>query len=123
MDIVYIRALEIKTVIGIYDWEREIRQTVTIDLEMAKDNRQAAASDRIEDALDYMSVSKRLIQFVETSEFQLIETMAEKIAAIVREEFGVSWLKLRLGKPGAIAGAKDVGVIIERGMRGPGVDY
>ncbi len=123
MDIVYIRSLKIKTVIGIYDWEREIKQTVRIDLEMAKDNRKAAASDSIEDALDYKAVSKRLIQFVEQSEFQLIETLAERIATIVREEFGVPWLRLRLGKPGAVTGAKDVGVVIERGVRGPGVDF
>lgn len=120
MDIVYIQGLEVKTVIGIYDWERKIRQTVCIDLEMARDIREAAASDAIEHALDYKAVSKRLIAFVEESEFLLIETMAERIAQIVREEFGVPWLRLRLGKPGAVTGARDVGVIIERGSREPG---
>ena len=123
MDIVYIQGLEVKTVIGIYDWEREIRQTVCIDLEMAKDIRKAAASDAIEHALDYKAVSKRLIAYVEESEFLLIETMAERIAQIVREEFDVPWLRLRLGKPGAVTGARDVGVIIERGSREPGVDF
>lgn len=117
MDIVYIRDLKIETVIGIFDWERRIRQTVSLDLEMATDIRKAAASDDIKDALDYKAVSKRLIAFVSESEFLLVETMAEKIAAIVREEFQVPWLRLRLSKPGAVRGSQDVGVIIERGEK------
>ncbi|MCP5448500.1 MAG: dihydroneopterin aldolase [Chromatiaceae bacterium] len=117
MDIVFIRNLKIDTVIGIYDWERNIRQTVIIDLEMSADIRRAAASERIEDALDYKAVAKRLIAFVEQSEFQLVETLAERCAAIVREEFGVHWLRLSLNKIGAVSGAQDVGVIIERGER------
>lgn len=117
MDIVYIRDLKIDTVIGIFEWERRIRQTVSIDLEMAFDIRPAAASDNIADALDYKAVAKRLIGFVETSEFLLVETLAEKVAAIVREEFGVRWLRLRLSKPGAVRGAQDVGVVIERGEK------
>jgi len=117
MDIVYIRELEIKTIIGIFDWEREQRQVVSLDLEMATDIRPAAAADDIEKTLDYKSVAKRIIDFVEKSEFFLVETMAEEIAAIVRNEFDVPWLKLRLGKPGAVTGSKDVGVIIERGEK------
>ena len=117
MDIVYIRELEIDAIIGIYDWERETKQTVSIDLEMGCDNTKAAASEDIADALDYKSVAKRLISFVEDSEFLLVETLAERIAAIVLEEFSVSWLRLRLGKPGAVTGSKDVGVIIERGSK------
>ena len=117
MDIVYIRELRIETIIGIFDWERRIRQAVSIDLEMATDIRKAAASDSIQDALDYKAVSKRLIAFVEGSEFQLVETMAEKIATLVREEFQVPWLRLQLSKPGAVRGARDVGVIIERGEK------
>jgi len=115
MDIVYIRDLEVRTIIGIYDWEREQRQVVSINLEMGFDNRKAAESDSIEDALDYKAVSKRLIDYVEHSEFFLVETLAERIAEIVRSEFGVPWLRLRLGKPGAVTGARDVGVVIERG--------
>lgn len=115
MDIVYIRELEIQTVIGIYDWEREIRQTVSLDLDMATDIRAAAATENIADTLDYKAVSKRLIAFIEESEFLLIETMAERVAEIVLSEFPVPWLRLRLGKPGAVTGARDVGVIIERG--------
>ena len=117
MDIVYIRELEIDAIIGIYDWERETKQTVSIDLEMGCDNTKAAASEDIADALDYKSVAKRLISFVEGSEFLLVETLAERIAAIVLEEFSVPWLRLRLGKPGAVTGSKDVCVIIERGSK------
>src|ERR1700722_7429636 len=109
MDIVFIEDLRIETVIGIYDWERKIRQTVAIDLEMAFDNRKPAASDRIEDTLDYKAVAKRLIGFV--------ETLAERCAEIVRQEFRVAWLRLKLSKPGAVTGSKAVGVVIERGEK------
>ena len=115
MDIVYIEGLEIETIIGIYDWERTTRQVVCLDLEMACDIGKAAASEDIEQALNYKSVSKRLIQFVGESEFLLVETLAERVAEIVMTEFAVPWLRLKLGKPGAITGAKEVGVIIERG--------
>ena len=117
MDIVYISDLRIETVIGIYDWEREIRQIVSIDLEMAADNRKAAATELIEDALNYKAVAKRLIRFVEESEFQLVETLAEHIAEIVLDEFDVDWVRLKLGKPGAVTGSREVGVIIERGEK------
>ncbi len=117
MDIVFLRDLKIETVIGIYDWEREIKQTVVLDLEMGADIARAAASDHIDDTLDYKSVAKRLIDFVEQSEFQLVETLAERCAEIVRQEFGVPWVRLTLNKIGAIRGARDVGVIIERGER------
>lgn len=115
MDIVYIRELRAATVIGVYAWERGVRQTVVLDLELAADNRRAAASDQIGDALDYAALCARLLAFIESSEFQLIETLAERVAAIVIEEFGVPWLRLRLAKPGAVALAGDVGVVIERG--------
>lgn len=115
MDIVYIRELEVRTIIGIYDWEREQRQVVSMDLEMASDVKSAAATDSIEQALDYKAVAKRIIDFVENSEFLLVETLAERIADIVLNEFEVPWLKLRLGKPGAVTGSRDVGVVIERG--------
>ena len=114
MDIVCIRELEIETIIGIYDWEREQNQTVSLDLEMGTDISLAASSEDIENTLDYKAVAKHLIEFVEGSEFFLVETMAEKIAKIVLREFSVPWLKLRLGKPGAVTGSKDVGIIIER---------
>ncbi|MCG8324146.1 MAG: dihydroneopterin aldolase [Thiotrichales bacterium] len=114
MDIIYLNDLRIDTVIGIYDWERRTRQTVVLDLEMGTDIRPAAASDDIEQALDYKAVAKRLIEFVSLSEFQLVETLAEKIAEIILTEFDVEWLKLRLNKQGALRGVRDVGVIIER---------
>ena len=117
MDLVFIEDLRIETVIGIYDWERKIRQTVALDLEMAFDNTVPAASDRIDDTLDYKRVSKRLIAFVGESHFELVETLAERCAEIVMREFGVPWLRLKLSKPGAVTGAKAVGVVIERGRR------
>ena len=117
MDTVFINDLRIETIIGIYDWERKVRQTISLDLEMGADIRQAAASDAIDDTLNYKAVAKRLIAFVEASEYQLVETLAEKIAAIVLDEFSVPWLKLTVHKPGAVRGSRDVGVIIERGQR------
>ena len=117
MDIVYISNLEVETVIGIYDWERKIRQTVNLDLQMGTNICQAAASEDIGNTLNYKTVSDRLIEFIEASEFQLVETMAEEIAQLLLKEFPIPWLKLRLGKPGAVAAAADVGVIIERGVR------
>lgn len=115
MDIVYLRGLRIDTIIGIYDWERRTRQTVILDLEMGADISRAAQSESIEDALNYKAVAKRLIAFVGESQFQLVETLAERCARLVMEEFGVPWLRLTLNKQGAVRGATDVGVIIERG--------
>lgn len=117
MDIVFIEDLRIETVIGIYDWERRIRQIVALDIEMRFDNTRPAASDCIDDTLDYKAVSKRLIAFVEASEFQLVETLAERCAAIILDEFAVQHVRLRLAKPGAVTGAKSVGVQIERERR------
>jgi 7,8-dihydroneopterin aldolase/epimerase/oxygenase len=117
MDIVYLRDLRIDTVIGIFGWERRTRQTIIFDLEMSADIARAAASDHIDDALNYKAVAKRLIDFVGNSEFQLVETLAERCAAIILQEFGVRWVRLTLNKKGAVRGASDVGVIIERGER------
>ena len=119
MDIVFISDLRIDTLIGIYDWERRVRQTISLDLEMGADIRKAAATDAIEDTLNYKAVAKRLIDFVGNSEYQLVETLAEEIAAIVRNEFAVPWLKLTVHKTGAVRGSRDVGVVIERGSREP----
>lgn len=117
MDIIFLRGLQLETVIGIYDWERKIRQTVIIDLEMATDIRRAAATDDISHTLDYKAVSKRIITFVEESEFFLVETLAEKITGILLDEFSVPWVRLTLNKKGAISGASDVGIQIERGAK------
>lgn len=113
-DVVYLKDLRIETIIGIYDWERQIKQTVVLDIEMASDIAAAAATDSIEDALNYKSIAKRLIDFVGNSEFQLVETLAERIAQIIITEFHVPWLRLQVNKQGALRGARDVGVIIER---------
>lgn len=118
MDIIYLRDLKIETIIGIFDWEREIKQTISFDLDMATDIRKAAASDAIEDTLDYKTLSKRIIAYVEGSSFQLVETLAENVAAIILDEFEVCWVRVRLDKMGAIRGASGVGVIIERGEKG-----
>ncbi|MDH5378662.1 MAG: dihydroneopterin aldolase [Gammaproteobacteria bacterium] len=117
MDIIFLNALQVQAVIGIFDWERRIKQTVSIDLEMATDIRKAADSDHIDDTLDYKAVSKRIASYVEESEFQLVETLAERIAEILMQEFHVPWVKVKLTKPGAIRGARDVGVLIERGSK------
>ena len=120
LDRVFIEDLRIQTVIGIFDWEREITQTVSLDLQMAFDISAAGKSDAIADTLDYKAVSKRLIQFVESSEFQLVEALAEHCANIVLTEFPVEWVQLKLSKPGAVRGSSAVGVIIERSSQSAG---
>jgi dihydroneopterin aldolase len=116
MDKIFLTELKIDTIIGIWEWERKIRQTVIIDLEMSADIAKAAATDSVEDTLNYKSVAKRIQSFVGDSSFQLVETLAERIAGIIRDEFGVQWVKVRVNKPGAIRGSKDVGILIERGQ-------
>ena len=113
-DLIFLRDLRVETVIGIWEWERRIRQVVSIDLEMSADIRRAAATDRIEDTLNYKAVAKRVQEFVGESSFQLVETLAEKIAALVLDEFDLPWIRVSVNKPGAIRGARDVGVRIVR---------
>ncbi len=117
MDIVFIRDLQVETVIGIYDWERKIRQTISLDIDMATDIQKAATTDNIDDTLSYKTVAKRLITFIEESEYELVEALAEKICSIIREEFNVPWVRLTLHKPGAVRGSRSVGVMIERGQK------
>lgn len=119
-DFIFLRDLEIETVIGIWEWERRIRQYVRIDLQMGADIPRAAAGDRIEDTLNYKAVAKRVQEFVGSSSFQLVETLAEKLAALVLEEFDVPWIRVTVNKPGAIRGARDVGVSIRRSRAGDG---
>jgi len=114
VDRIFLTDLRVEAVIGIWEWERRIRQTISLDLEMAADVRRAAATDDIEDALNYRSIAKRLAETVEASQFQLVETLAETLARIVVTEFGVPWLKLSVSKPGAIQGSRNVGIVIER---------
>ena len=113
-DLIYIKDLRLQTIIGIFGWEREVRQEVSIDLEMTFDCKRAAKTDAIKDAIDYKKITKGIIKFVEESEFQLQETLAEGIADLVKNEYKVDSLKLRVSKPGALRHAEDVGVIIHR---------
>jgi len=114
MDKIFLKELTTETVIGIFDWERGVKQTVAIDLEMSADIRRAARTDSIDDTLNYKAVAKRLLAFIQESRFQLVETLAEEIARVVLREFPVEWVKVTLHKPGAIRHSKDVGVMIER---------
>lgn len=114
MDKIFLTGLKAECVVGVWAWERQVTQTVVLDIEMAVDIRKAAASDRLEDTLDYKTVSKRLLGFVGESQFQLVETLTERVAEIIVKEFKVSWVKVRLNKQGALRGSRDVGIIIER---------
>lgn len=117
MDTIFLRDLRIRTIVGIWEWERRMPQTVSIDLDMGTDIRRAARSDQIEDTLDYKAVTQRVKALVSDSGFNLIETMAEQIAALIVNEFGVPWVRVAVHKPWAISGSRDVGVVIERGSR------
>ena len=114
MDKIFLRELEIDTVIGIWEWERRITQKVSIDLEMAADARAASNADNIDDTLNYRDVAKRLIEFVGGSQFELVESLAEAVARVIVEEFHVSWTRVSVAKPGAIEGSRTVGITIER---------
>lgn len=114
MDKIFLNGLTVECIVGIWDWERQVKQTVVLDIEMVTDIRRAAATDRIEDTLDYKKVSKRLLAFVGESQYQLVETLTERVAEIIVKEFGVSWVKVTLNKRGALRGSRDVGIIIER---------
>jgi dihydroneopterin aldolase len=114
MDKIFLRDLRTEAIIGIFDWERKVRQTIAIDLEMPVDIRRAAKSDDIADTLNYKAVAKRLLAFIDTTEYHLVETLAEQLAGLVIREFDVEWVKLTINKPGAIRGARDVGVMVER---------
>ena len=117
LDIIFIEALRVETVIGVYDWERRIRQPVVIDLEMGTDVSRAAAADDVAQALDYKAVSKRVQRFVGESGFFLVETLTERIAALILDEFPVPWVRVKLNKVGALRGATGVGIVIERERR------
>ncbi len=113
-DIIFLRGLEVECIIGFIDWERRVKQTVVIDLEMPVDCAIASVRDEVEDTLDYKKVAKRVIAFIEASEFKLVETAAHRLALALLEEFGMEWVRLSINKPGAIRGSRDVGVSIER---------
>ncbi len=114
MDKIFIHALKTEAIIGIFEWERQVKQTVIVDMEISADIRKAALSDSIDDTLNYKKVAKSVLAFVEDSQFHLVETLAEHIAMLVLGNFGVSWVRLSLSKPGAIRNSRDVGVVLER---------
>jgi 7,8-dihydroneopterin aldolase/epimerase/oxygenase len=114
LDKIFIHALKTEVIVGIFDWERQVKQTVIIDLEFSADIRKAALTDSIDDTLNYKGVAKGILAFVESTQFHLVETLAEHIAMLVLEEFGVQWVSVALSKPGAIRSSKDVGVKLER---------
>jgi 7,8-dihydroneopterin aldolase/epimerase/oxygenase len=114
LDKIFIHALKTETIVGIFDWERQVKQTILIDIEFSADIRKAALSDSIDDTLNYKGVAKRVLAFVEASSFHLVETLAEHIAMLILEDFGVAWVRISLSKPGAIRSSRDVGVMLER---------
>ncbi|MDX1513647.1 MAG: dihydroneopterin aldolase [Gammaproteobacteria bacterium] len=118
MDRIFIQDLRIDAVIGIYEWERKIKQTLSFDLEIACDCRKAATTDSVDDTVNYKKVSKTLQEFVGSSEFRLVETLAERAAGLLMDEFSIGWLRLRVNKMGALRGAAGVGVVVERGEAG-----
>lgn len=118
MDIVYVSNLRVKALIGIYEWERRIRQHVRIDLEMGWDNRIPAASDDIKDTLNYKEAATKVSNLVEQSNFQLVETLAEAIAMTLLKDMQLPWVKVTLGKPSAVPHSDEVGVQIERSREG-----
>jgi 7,8-dihydroneopterin aldolase/epimerase/oxygenase len=113
-DRIFLKDLRTEVIIGIFDWERRVKQTISLDIEIPVDIRKAAASDRIEDTVNYKALAKRVLTFVEASEYQLVETLAEHVALMLLKDFDLDWVKLTLNKPGAIRGSRDVGVAIER---------
>jgi 7,8-dihydroneopterin aldolase/epimerase/oxygenase len=114
MDKIFVHALKTETIVGIFDWERQVKQAVVVDIEFSADIAKAALSDSIDDTLNYKGVAKRVLAFVDESSFHLVETLAEHVAMLILEEFGVSWVSITLSKPGAIRNSRDVGVMLER---------
>jgi 7,8-dihydroneopterin aldolase/epimerase/oxygenase len=113
-DRIFLHGLTAECIIGFIDWERRVKQTVVVDLEMPVDCRRAALTDDVADTLDYKKVAKRVLAFIEASEFKLVETLAERLALLVLADFGVEWVRVSLNKPGAIRNSRDVGVVVER---------
>ncbi|HEX4677130.1 MAG TPA: dihydroneopterin aldolase [Steroidobacteraceae bacterium] len=113
-DRIFLRGLTAECVIGFIDWERRVKQTVVVDLELPVDCRHAALSDDVTDTVDYKKVSKRVLAFIEASEFKLVESLAQRLAMLILEEFAIEWIRLSINKPGAIRNSRDVGVSIER---------
>ncbi|EEQ11023.1 Dihydroneopterin aldolase [Yersinia mollaretii ATCC 43969] len=117
MDIVFIEELSVITTIGVYDWEQTIQQKLVFDIEMGWDNRKAAASDDVNDCLSYADISDSVIKHVESQRFALVERVAEEIAELLLQRFNSPWVRIKVSKPGAVAQARNVSVVIERGQR------
>lgn len=117
MNILFIRELEIETIIGVYEWEKRIKQTLILDVEVAADVNKAIETDDLQYTLDYKAMADRLTEYAENNHFNLVEALAERLAKILQTEFGASWLRLRIAKPGPLDNARDVGVVIERGKK------
>ncbi|MDY1039171.1 bifunctional dihydroneopterin aldolase/7,8-dihydroneopterin epimerase [Lelliottia sp. CFBP8978] len=115
MDIVFIEQLSVITTIGVYDWEQTIEQKLVFDIEMGWDNRAAAKSDDVNDCLSYADISETVVKHVEGQRFALVERVAEEVAELLLSRFNSPWVRIKLSKPGAVARATNVGVIIERG--------
>ena len=113
-DRIFLRGLTAECIIGFIDWERRVKQTVVVDLELPVDCRRASMTDDVADTVDYKSVAKRVLAYIEASEFKLVETLAHRLALLLLEEFALEWVRISLNKPGAIRGSRDVGVVIER---------
>jgi 7,8-dihydroneopterin aldolase/epimerase/oxygenase len=113
-DRIFLRGLAVECIIGFIDWERRVKQTVVIDLEIPVDCRKAAQTDEVANTVDYKAVAKRVIAFVEASEFRLVETLGHRLCMLIIEEFSLPWARLSLNKPGAIRGSRDVGIVLER---------
>ena len=113
-DRIFLRGLTAECIIGFIDWERRVKQTVVVDLELPVDCRRASVTDDVADTVDYKSVAKRVLAYIEASEFKLVETLAHRLALLLLEEFALEWVRISLNKPGAIRGSRDVGVVIER---------
>ena len=113
-DRIFLHGLTAECLIGFIDWERRVKQTVVLDIELPVDCRHAARTDAVADTLDYKKVAKRALAFVEASEFKLVETLAHRLALVILDEFGVEWVRITVNKPGAIRSSRDVGVVIER---------
>ena len=117
MDTIFLHGLVVNCVVGVWEWEQRMTQKIVVDLDMQFDVLAAAESDELADTLDYKAVADAVTELLETSRFQLIETMAESVARLVREQFAVPWLRVSINKGGVVSGVDSVGVVIERGQR------
>lgn len=117
MDTVFIEQLSVITIIGVYDWEQQIKQTLLLDIEMGHDNQPAAQADDVSLTLDYDQISRTITQYIENGHFLLVERVAEEVAQLIQTQFAVPWVRVKVSKPGAVSNAKNVGVIIERGSK------